>query len=131
MKTIGKIDVEKYGKVTSKKIITDQVVLTENRVQHIIERRGQGFYDEYSQYFCQIISDPDYIFKDERENTAIAAKTCVHNGAKINIVIRLAVEGENPIYKNSIITAIRENNKRFAQRLRNNIPVYKKVDKIE
>ena len=43
------------------------------------------------------------------------------------MVLRLAVEGENPAYKNSIITAIKENDKRFTQRLRNNQPVYQKL----
>jgi hypothetical protein len=47
------------------------------------------------------------------------------------LVLRLAVEGDNFDYKNSIITAIKENEKRFAQRLRNNTPIYKKVDKQE
>lgn len=46
------------------------------------------------------------------------------------MVLRLAVEGENQEYKNSIITAIKENDKRFLQRLRNNEPVYK-IDKKE
>lgn len=34
--------------------------------------------------------------------------------------------GDDPKRQNSIITAILENNKRFAQRLRNNQPLYKK-----
>lgn len=128
---VGEIDIEKYQAVTEKRIITNQVILTENRKQHIIERRGQAFYDEYYQYFSHIISDPDYIFRDEHENTALVAKTFEKNGENINLVLRLAVEGDNVSYKNSIITAIRENEKRFAQRLRNNDPLYKKIDKGE
>lgn len=123
--SIGVIDIEKYKAVSEKKIITDEVVITDNRIKHIIERRGQEFYDEYCEYFPDIIANPDYIFKDEKENTAIATKSFTHKGSSVNIVLRLAVEGDNPEYKNSIITAIKENDKRFAQRLRNNKLVYR------
>lgn len=128
---IGSLDIEKYKLATDKKIVTDGVILTENRKEHIIKRRGQAFYEEYSEYFSEIICNPDYIFKDERIDTAIACKTFIKHNESVNLVVRLAVESDNPEYKNSIITAIKENNKRFAQRLRNNIPIYKKIDKKE
>lgn len=132
MYTIGKINLSLYKNVTEKKIISDEVVLTDNRIEHIIERRGQSFYDEYHSRFREIIEDPDYIFKDkDRDNTAVVSKRIVHNGKAVNIVLRLVVEGEDPSFKNSIITAIGENEKRFSQRLRNNIPVYEKIDKNE
>ena len=126
LQEIGKIDIEKYQIITDKKIITDDVVLTDNRIEHIIERRGQEFYDEYRPFFGDILSDPDFIFKDSRENTALVSKRFFNNGTTVNIVLKLVVEGDNPNYKNSIITAIKESNKRFEQRLRNNTPLYKK-----
>lgn len=101
--------------------------MTDNQREHIIERRGQQFFDEYFPLFADVISDPDYIFKDKNENTVLAAKTISNNGTSVNIVLRLAVEGENHNYKNSIITAVKEGDKRFAQRLRNNTPIYKKT----
>ena len=131
MQNIGKIDISKYQPITKNKIITDQVILTDNRKKHIIERRGQEFYDKYSSLFANIVADPDYIFKDKNENTALAAKIINIDGSSVNIVLRLVVEGENPNYKNSIITAVCENNKRFSQRLRNTPPVYKRLDKTE
>lgn len=131
MKYVGKIIIEKFQPVTDLKIISDDVILTPNRIEHIIERRGQAFYDEFNSYFADIVRDPDYIFKDKNDNTAIASKSVLHNGVNVNIVLRLAVAGDNPDYKNSIITAIKENDKRFAQRLRNNTPIYVKLDKPE
>ena len=129
---LGTIDIDKYIKITDKKIITDQVVITDNRIQHIIERRGRQFYEKYASKFVEIIKDPDYIFKDKSADSAIVCKTFVDdNGSSINIVIRLSVEGDDPEHKNSIITAMIENSKRFAQRLRNNTAVYSKLDKIE
>ena len=126
---IGRIDIEKYKDICEKRIITDEVIITENRIDHIVSRRGQVFYDKYSQYFKDIIEDPDYIFKDTKENTALVSKTIVDNGESINLVLKLVVEGDDITYKNSIITAIIENKKRFSQRLRNHKPVYKKFDK--
>lgn len=128
---VGKIDVEKFGTIANGRILTDEVIITDNRIEHIIERRGQQFYDDFNGYFPEIIEDPDYIFKDDMDNTAIVSKSYSHKGKTVNLVLRLVVEGENPSYKNSILTAIGENEKRFAQRLRNNAPVYKKVDKSE
>ena len=117
--------------MTNKSIITDDVVLTDNRREHIIERRGQEFYDEYRPFFGEILTDPDYIFKDSRENTAFVSKCFSYKGTTVNIALKLVIEGDNPNYKNSIITAIKESKKRFEQRLRNNVPIYKKVDKTE
>lgn len=128
---VGKIDVEKFETIANGRILTDEVIITDNRIEHIIERRGQQFYDDFNGYFPEIIEDPDYIFKDDMDNTAIVSKSYSHKGKTVNLVLRLVVEGENPSYKNSILTAIGENEKRFAQRLRNNAPVYEKVDKSE
>ncbi len=128
---IGKIDKNLYQRAAVNNILSDEVIITDNRIQHIIDRRGQAFYDEYSPYFSDIISNPDYIFKDKSDNTAIAAKTFTHNNTTVNLVVRLIVEGENSEFKNSILTAIKENEKRFKQRLRNNEYIYKKFDKSE
>ena len=67
MEIIGKINISIYQPVTESKILTDKVVLTYNRKEHIIERRGQAFFDKYSPMFADIIADPDYIFKDKKK----------------------------------------------------------------
>ena len=128
---IGKINKSIYQSIFKNKIISDDVIITENRIQHIIDRRGKEFYENYSKYFPEIIENPEYIFKDKTENTVIASKTFVQDGSNINLIVRIIVEGEDEKFKNSIITAIKENDKRFKQRLRNNTPVYKNIDKSE
>ncbi|MBQ8926756.1 MAG: hypothetical protein IJ055_00590 [Oscillospiraceae bacterium] len=119
----------KYQGAAAHPILTSEVILTDNRMKHIIERRGQSFYDTFRSRFAEVLSDPDYIFKDQKASTAMAAKAFHHEGRVVNIVVRLCVEGDDPGYKNSIITVIGENEKRFAQRLRNHEPIYKKLDK--
>lgn len=125
VRTVGHIDISKYSCI-AKDITTDEVVITPERVQHIKERRGDGFLEKYEQYFSDVVYDPDYIFADERPNTAIVCKTIGDGRESLNLVLRIVVKSDNPEYKNSILTAIRENEKRFAQRLRNNVPVYEK-----
>lgn len=126
MQKIADIDIKKYS-VISPNIRSSTVVLTENQIEHIIKRRGQDFYDKYNAYFQEIAEDPDYIFSDPNHpNTAIACKTLQIDGANVHLVIRLAVEGDDAALENSIITALQENPKRYTQRLRNKIPLYKR-----
>lgn len=126
VKVIGTLDKDKFRSITEN-IRGTEVVLTEKQIAHIIERRGEKFYQEYSNFFSDIIADPDYVFVDTaHENTALACKRVTAKGKSVNLVIRLAVESDKTERKHSIITAIIENDKRFAQRLRNNIPAYDK-----
>ncbi len=127
MQIIGKIDIEKYKNAANGEIRSGVLVLTDNQTEHIIKRRGKEFYDAYRPYFSNIAEDPDYIFLDNsHENTAIASKTIVEAGRNIHIVIRLALVSDEEGLENSIITAIVEGDKRYRQRLRNKIPLYKK-----
>ena len=123
---IAKLDVQRYSCV-AEHIRSSDVILTEKQKEHIIERRGKEFYDKYSPYFKEIIENPDYIFKDKKfENTAIASKTISLNSKNISVVVRIAVEGDEPWRKSSVITVMCENEKRYKQRVRNNIILYKR-----
>lgn len=127
MQDIGHIDKRLYSLITDQ-IRSSRLVLTEKSKNHIIDRRGEAFFEMYSCYFKTIAEDPDYLFKDKNhENSALACKTIQENGKHIHLVIRLAVESDDEEYENSIITAMIENDRRYQQRLRNNIPVYKKA----
>lgn len=123
--SVGKIEIGKYESITSG-IRTDEVIITDERIEHIIERRGKEFYEKYGNEFGNIVSDPDYIFKDSKLNTALACKRFLEDEKYVNVALRIAVSTDKPEYKNSIITAVGESDKRFAQRLRNNSPIYKK-----
>lgn len=127
MEKVADLSREKCGGIVEN-IRSTAVYLIENQKEHIIKRRGQEFYDQYRPFFKEIVEDPDYMFKDKvHENTIILSKTISCKGKSINLVIRLAVEGDEIGLENSIITAIIENDKRYQQRLRNNFPLYKKA----
>ena len=123
---IADIDISKYAAIAPN-IRSSALILTDNQIEHIIKRRGQEFFDTYSCCFQEIAEDPDYIFRDDKHpNTAIACKTLTVAEKHVHLVIRLAVETDDTGMENSIITALYENDKRYAQRLRNNIPLYKR-----
>ena len=127
MEFIASLDIQKYKDVTENEIRSEILVLTEKQKQHIINRRGQSFFDTYRRFFPEIATDPDYIFKDNaHNNTAVVSKTIIENGKNINLVIRLAIETDEEGIENSIITAIIENDRRYQQRLRNNEAFYKR-----
>ena len=86
MRYIGKIDLGIY-KCVSGDIQTDEVIITDNRIEHIVERRGREFYDEFSNLFNSILTDPDYIFSDKKPNTAIASKRYTEHAKSINIIL--------------------------------------------
>ena len=92
----------------------------------LTSKDGNDFYQKYGGEFGNIVSEPDYIFKDSKENTALACKKFIEDSKYVNVAVRIAVSTDNPEYKNSIITAVGESEKRFAQRLRNNSSIYKK-----
>ncbi len=116
---------EKIYECVSKEFLSDEVIITDERIKHIKEHRGIEFYEFYKNYFAEILDDPDYIFPDSK-NTVLVCKNFPDNQKYINLVLRIAVPSDYPSYKNSIITAIGEGYKRFHQRLRNNDFLYKK-----
>lgn len=121
---IGKVDTSKLTAITDD-IRTADVIITDDRIRHIEQRRGEGFYEKYGAYFGEVVTNPDYIFSD-KENTALMVKHLQVDDKYLNLVLRIAVSTDDPTYKNSVITAIAENEKRFKQRLRNAEPLYKR-----
>lgn len=47
------------------KIITDKVIITDERIKHIKSRHG-GDYEEYITYIPEVIGNPDYILQDAK-----------------------------------------------------------------
>ena len=86
------IDKEKYAKATQGEIRSELLILTEKQKAHIIDRRGQEFFEKYTCFFAQIAIDPDFIFLDKKHvNSAFACKTLTQCGMNLLLVIRLAI----------------------------------------
>lgn len=123
MRKIGSIDIAKYRVVTDK-IRTDEVIITEERIQHIKERHPNDF-ERYSEYLTRIVEDPDYILEANRPHTAFLLKEFVEGGERFQLILRLSVEGDIAGYKNSVITFLRVEEKRYNRYLRTKKILYK------
>ena len=130
-KFIAELDISKINKYFPN-IRTNEVVLTNDRIEHINKGRGINFLEKYKKYFPEVIKNPEYIFRGNLPNTVLMCKTIDDNGKAVNLVIRLAMEGDDPKYKNSIITAMPESKRRYERTIRsndkNNNILYSSVD---
>ena len=62
MRYIGRLDREKFQGI-SQEIATDEVVLMEDRLEHILMRRRE-VYLLYQDKLTEIVENPDYILED-------------------------------------------------------------------
>ncbi len=124
MHSVGRINKEIY-RCIKEDILTDEVVITNNQIQHIMDRHPND-YERFSSYFGKIVKNPDYIIEANRPNTALLLKEIIENGEVFKTVLRLATSDENPDYKNSIITFMKIDEKEWNRLLRNKTILYKK-----
>ena len=121
---IGRIDRYIY-KCVSEDIRTDEVIITDNQIQHIKERHPND-YERFSEYFSEIVEVPDYIIESPKPNTALVLKEIMKANEVFKTVVRLATSGDNPTYKNSIITFMKIDEKEWNRLLRNKKILYKR-----
>ena len=120
---IGKIDIEKYKCVTQD-IQTDEVIITEERVEHIKEHHPYD-YERYFGYVTKIIEDPDYILEANKPNTAFVLKHIIENGEDYQLILRLKTSSDPKEYKNSVITFLKISDRKVKKYLRNKKILYK------
>ncbi|GEM_PF-120597 len=122
--SIGRIDKNIYRCITEE-IITDEVVITDERIQHIKERHPND-YERFRSYMADIILEPDYIIKANKPNTATILKEITDNGQKFQLVLRIITPEDNPKFKNSVITFLNINERTWNKYLRNKEILYKR-----
>ncbi len=125
MIVIGRIDVEKY-RCISGSIRTDEVIITEERIQHIKDRHPNDF-ERYAAYLTDIVENPQYILETNRPNTAFIVNQYRSGAETFQLVLRLAVEGDHPEYKNAVITFLKISERTWEKYLRNKKILYKSV----
>lgn len=123
--TVGKIDLSIY-RCVSDDITTDEVVITEERIEHIRQRHPND-YERYKAYLTAIVQEPDYIIRDSRPFTAIVLKE-IEDAEQHNfrLVLRLATSQDANGLKNSIITFMATHEKEYQRLIRNKEILYKK-----
>lgn len=120
---IGKIDKEIY-KCVSNDILTDEVIITETQIAHIKERHPND-YERYFQYADEILQKPDYILEANKPNTAFVLKHITDNNKHYEMIIRLKTSKDPTEYKNSIITFLKIDEKRYNRYIRTKKVLYK------
>lgn len=118
---VGKINRNIYKCVTND-IVTDEVVITDNQIQHIKDRHPND-YERFAKYFSEIVSTPDYIIEANKPDTAVILKEITDNGERFQTVLRLCTSKEPEGYKNSIITFLKIDEKRWNRYLRTKVTV--------
>ena len=103
---------------------TEEVVVTEERLEHIRLRHPED-YELFQRYGKQAIENPDIIAKDEKhESTVFVIRHLPETN--LNVVVRLALDTDEPNYKNSVITFYRLREKNLKKLLERNPVLYKK-----
>lgn len=123
MYTIGKIDRNIYRCITED-IATEEVIITEERIQHIKERHPNDF-EKYYEYIGYMLENPEYIFEANRKNTAFIMNSFSENGKNFELIIRLQTSEDPQNYKNSIITFMKISDRKKEKYIRNKKILYK------
>ena len=117
-KYIGKIKVDNF-KNSNIKLLTDEVILTNERLNCHILKYHLNEYKEIEVYLTECIEEPDYILIDNsHKDTLIFLKDIKEINKKARIVIKLATD-KIKYNKNSIITLMRQRDKSWEQTLKN------------
>ena len=121
---VGKINMKIFKNI-SYNLITDEVILTNERYLHIIEGHKEDFMI-YSNMLSQIIIEPNYILEDYKNQYTVMVIKKVENNNNINVIIRLAIEEDLIHNENSIMTMYRIREKNLKKLMEKNKVIYKK-----
>ena len=119
---IGKINTDKL-KIITKNAVTDEVILTSERFEHILEKHKDDF-ELYFNNIMDIINNPDYILNDIKNiDTLMLIKHI--DETNINVILRLAIADDEIHCKNSVMTMYRIRDKNLKKLILKNKCIYK------
>lgn len=102
MVKICELDIGIYQCV-SPDIRTSEVIITEERIEHIQEHHPND-YERFYSYIPLMITEPDYIVEANKANTAIVLKEISENDEKFKLILRSRTPEDPREYKNSVIS---------------------------
>lgn len=124
MYTVGRIDRNIYKCVTED-IVTDEVIITDERIAHIQERHPND-YERFCSYIPEILENPDYIIETAKPYTAVILKEIENQGEKFKLVLRIKVKSDPAEYRNSIMTFWHIGETTWKKSLKNKKILYKR-----
>lgn len=120
--TVGRIDKNIYKCIT-KDIVTDEVIITGERIQHIKDRHPND-YERFCGYLKDIVEKPQYFIETNKANTALILKEFSNGTERFKTVLRLLTSKDDKEYKNSIITFMKINDREWKRLLKNKKILY-------
>lgn len=130
MVVIGRIDREIF-RCIAEDIVTEEVVMTDNQLQHILQRHPEVF-PVVMDVVRDILRDPDYIIEDKHPHTGLVVKRLETGSESLQVVLRICTSEDQPGYKNSVISCWEISERRLKNYLRNKKILYnRQVDKKE
>ena len=119
MQYITNLDKKKLGEYENK-VITEEVILTDERLYEHILLFHEEEYKQLRPYIKSIIENPDYIIEDNRhKDTMMYLKEIEDINKNGRIIIKLALGKDKEHNKNSIITLMKLNKRTRNQTIRN------------
>ena len=110
-------------KCITEDIITEEVIITDNQIQHIKDRHPEA-YNKVLKNIQEAISTPDYIIRDKHAYTGLIIKRIQTEERFLQIVLRLCTSGDEHGYKNSVISCWKISERRLQNYLRNKEILY-------
>lgn len=118
------IDTKIFHCVTTD-ILTDEVIITDERIRHI-EERHPGDFEKIEPFLSDILNYPDYILEDKNPSTCLVLKVIEKNNLRIQAVLRIHTSIDPDEYKNSILSAWIIGAKRWNSYEKNKKVLYKR-----
>ena len=115
--SLGKIDLsllkDEFGKIQ-----TDEIIITEERINHIRMRHPED-YSLFNIYGAICVKDPDYIIKDGKHDGTIFMVKKLED-TNLNVVVRIALETDDKGIMNSVMTFYRIRERNLIKLIRKN-----------
>lgn len=123
IRNLGKINIKILEKEFGK-IQTDEIIVTNERIDHIKERHPED-YNLFEKYGKESVSSPDLIIKDvKNKSTVFMIKKLPETN--LNVVVRVVLETDNSKWKNSVMTFYRIRERNLKKLIEKNGVLYKK-----
>ena len=115
--SLGKINLsllkDEFGKIQ-----TDEIIITEERINHIKMRHPED-YSLFNIYGAICVKDPDYIIKDGKHDGTIFMVKKLED-TNLNVVVRIALETDDKGIMNSVMTFYRIRERNLIKLIRKN-----------
>lgn len=123
---IGKLNKNILGEY-SERIVTEDVILTYERREHIVSRHKE-IRDEIFSNISEMLFNPDYILEDNKNiATLLLIKSMEVNNDSLIVVLKLNTSCDSLDKCNSILTIWKIRKRNLEKELQKNKIIYKKV----